>query len=99
MKVQLNDIRKKSTWEGKEPRNHSPALDYCRKLLKQGVPPEEKLEVYRGEMLAYSMVIGEGAKWKVLENEKEGPRFVKYKENTFLKAKLEAPVETVDAFK
>lgn len=99
MKVQLNDIRKKSTWEGKEPENHSPALDYCRKLLKQGVSPEEKLEVYRGDMLSYSIVIGEGAKWKIRENSNEGPRFVKYKENTFLKTILEAPVEVKDAFK
>lgn len=79
MKVQLNDIRARSTWEGKEPRHHSPALDYCRKLIKEGVDPKEKLEVYRGEMLAYSMVIEEGAKWKILEDEERGPTFKRYR--------------------
>lgn len=99
MKVQLNDIRRKSTWEGKEPENHSPALDYCRKLLKEGISSEEILEVYRGEQLAYSMVIGEGAKWKVRENEEVGPKFVKYRENTFLKGISSVPVEITGAFK
>jgi Fe2+ transport system protein FeoA len=82
MKVQLNDIRKKSTWEGKEPEHHSPALNYCRKLLKEGINPSERLDVYRGEQLAYSVTsIGEGAKWKVHEDEKSGPHFKKYKAN------------------
>lgn len=79
MKVQLNDIRTKRTWKGKEPINHSPALNYCRKLLKQGIDPEERLDVYRGEMLAYSVTsIGEGAKWKVREDKWIGPIFQPY---------------------
>lgn len=84
MKVQLNDIRRKSTWGGKEPEHHSPALNHCRKLLKQGVDPSERLDVYRGEELAYSVTsIGEGAKWRVHENKNSGPFFVKWKENPF----------------
>lgn len=80
MKVQLNNIRAKSTWEGKEPENHSPSFDYCRKLIKQGVSPEEVLEVYRGEELAYSVNIGEGAKWKINETDKVDIRLRKYVE-------------------
>src|SRR5258705_4452797 len=68
MKVQLNDIRKKSTWDGKEPPNHSVGFDYCRKLIKQGVDPKERLEIYRGDQLAYSMILEEGAKWTIREN-------------------------------
>lgn len=79
MKVQLNSIRKEETWTGIEPVNHSPAFDYCRKLMKEGVNPKEPLEVFRGEMLAYTVsTIGWGATMKVLENEKQGPRFKKY---------------------
>lgn len=99
IKVQLNDIRAESTYTGKEPKNHNPASDYCRKLLKQGVDSENTLEVYRGEQLAYSTVIGEAAKWKLRENENTGPMFVKYRENTFLKACAATPVQTTGEFK
>lgn len=79
MKVQLNDIRAESTWEGKEPENHSPSFDYCRKVLKEGADPKEPLEVYRGEQLAYTVKsIGLGATLKIRENDKEGPKIVKY---------------------
>lgn len=80
MKVQLNDIRHPDTWTGKEPKNHSPSFDYCRKLIKEGCNPDEPLEVYRGEKLAYTVKsIGEGAKWKIQENELHGPRMKRYK--------------------
>jgi len=79
MEVQLNDIRHIDTQGGIEPVNHSPAFDYCRKLIKDGVDPKERLDVYRGEQLAYSVTnIGWGATMKVLENEKHGPTFKKY---------------------
>ena len=90
MKVQLNDIRKKSTWNGKEPPNHSVGFDYCRKLIKQGVNPKERLEIYRGEELAYSMILEEGAKWKIRENERTGPKLVKYVENAFYNGRAAA---------
>lgn len=84
MKVQLNDIRHPDTYEGKEPKHHSPALDYCRKLLKEGIDPKEPLEVYRGEMLAYTISsISWGATKKIHENDREGPFIRKYKENPF----------------
>lgn len=80
MKVQLNDIRHPSTWSGKEPRNHSPGFDYCRKLIADGVDPKGPLEVYREDKLAYTITnIGWGATMAVLENEKHGPKFVKYR--------------------
>src|SRR5687768_14134801 len=89
MKVQLNDIRDKKTWGGKEPKNHSPSFDYCRKLLADGVDPKDCLEVYRGEKLAYTIAsIGWGATKKILENEKQGPKIVKYKSNPWKLARM-----------
>lgn len=80
MKVQLNDIRDEKTWGGKEPKNHSPAFDYCRGLLADGVAPEECLEVYRGETLAYAIPnIGLGATKKIREDEVYSPNIVAYK--------------------
>jgi hypothetical protein len=80
MKVQLNDIRAPETWGGKEPINHSPAFDYCRKLLKEGANPDEPLEVYRGEKLAYTVTTIElGATKKIREDKYRGPEEVKYK--------------------
>lgn len=79
MKVQLNNIRHPDTWTGKEPKNHSPSFDYCRKLIKEGCNPDEPLEVYRGEKLAYTVKsIGLGATLKIKENESTGPIVVKY---------------------
>jgi hypothetical protein len=80
LKVNMKDI-----WisdNGKEPKNHSPILDYCRKLIKEGVKEDTRLEVYRERDTPDVIVksIGEGAKWAVLENEREGPKFVKYRE-------------------
>src|SRR5258707_15730681 len=99
MKIQLNDIRKKSTWNGKEPPNHSVGFDYCRKLIKQGVDPKERLEIYRGDQLAYSMILEEGAKWKIRENERTGPKLVKYIENAFYNGRAAVSGSTAHAFK
>lgn len=80
MKVQLNDIRDRKTWGGKEPKNHSPSFDYCRRLVAQGVDPTESLEVYRGETLAYTVSsIGWGAKKKIIENEHHSATIINYK--------------------
>jgi Fe2+ transport system protein FeoA len=99
MKVQLNDIRAITT--GKEPKNHSPRFDYCRKLLQQGVDPNEPLEVYRGDTLSMTIrSIGEGAKLAIRENEKTGPRFIKYQPFTTWDRKVEpttASSDTVEA--
>jgi hypothetical protein len=80
MKVQLNDIRAKTTWNGKEPKNHTPGFKYCRKLLKQGIDEKEPLEIYRGDQLAYTISsIGWGTKKTVKETEKTGPVIINYK--------------------
>lgn len=80
MKVQLNDIRHPDTWGGKEPINHSPSFDCCRKLIAEGVDPNEPLEVYRGEKLAYTVkTIGLGATKKILEDNHNSPHEVAYK--------------------
>lgn len=79
MKVQLNDIRDLKTYGGKEPKNHSPSFDYCRKLIAEGVDPSECLEVYREDKLAYTVSsIGWGATKKIRENETESPHIVDY---------------------
>lgn len=100
MKVQLNDIRAQCNWGGKEPENHSPGFDYCRKLIKDGVDPKEKLEIYRGETLAYSMIIEEGAKWKIRESDRVNLKVVKYVPNDYvLKASPASPSNITGAFK
>lgn len=51
-------------------KSDTPAFDYCRKLLKEGVDPETRLEIYRErETWDYAIEsIGEGAKWSVEHN-------------------------------
>jgi Fe2+ transport system protein FeoA len=79
MKIQLDDIRAETTWTGKEPQNHSPRLDYCRKLIAQGVDPNEPLEVYRDDVLSMTISsIGTGAKLAIRENETRGPVIKRY---------------------
>lgn len=79
IKVQLNNIRDKSTWGGKEPKNHSPGFDYCRKLIKEGTSPDESLEVYRGDILSRTYGnIGEAAKFKIREDKYIGPVVIPY---------------------
>lgn len=79
IKVQLNDIRRRNTWGGKEPINHSPAFDYCRKLIKDGADSNETLEVYRGDVMAYKIKnIGIGSGYKIREDKCIGPMFVKH---------------------
>lgn len=47
-----------------------PAFAYCRKLIKEGVDPDTRLEVYRGDKEEFDVAIsniGEGAKWTIRE--------------------------------
>lgn len=77
MSIYMDDIVKPNN--GKEPTNHSPVCDYCRKLMKDGVNPKTKLHVYRGSMLCLIVnSIEEGSKLKIIENKKVGPKFAKY---------------------
>lgn len=77
VKIQYKDIW--SRIDGKEPMNNSPVLDYCRKLIESGKDKETSLEVYREDMLCLIIKeIGEGAKWAILENRDEVPKFIKY---------------------
>ena len=77
IKVQYTDIIKHKD-NNKEPKNHSPFTDYCRELKALGEDPDTVLEAYRGKMLCLRWTVGEGSKWKTLENEKTGPRLVPY---------------------
>jgi hypothetical protein len=96
MKVQLNDIRHPKTWGGKEPKNHSPSFDYCRKLIAQGVDPAEPLEVYRGDMLAYTVSsIGWGATKRIREDEKITARVEDYKEHPLAAARRAKKQSTI----
>lgn len=51
-------------------KSDTPAFDYCRKLLKEGVDPKTRLEIYRNrDTWDYAIEsIGEGAKWSVDHN-------------------------------
>jgi len=101
MKIDINDIRAKCNWEGKEPENHSIGFDYCRKLIEEGFDPKEKLDIYRGDNLSYSITsLEEGSKWKIRENSKVGPKIVKYIPNDyFLNASAASPMKVTDALK
>ncbi len=59
--------------------SHTPILDYCRKLIAEGLEPSSKLEVYRNNEIPDITVnsINEGAKLAVSED--PTPRFVKYR--------------------
>lgn len=79
LKINYEDLWKEDN--GKEPKNHSPVLDYCRKLVKEGKPTNTKLEVFRkGELSMLVKNIGKAAKQAILENADVGPIFVKYNE-------------------
>ena len=71
MKINMKDIPKRSK---------SPICAYCRKLIAQGVNPDETLEIYRENTDPDIIVrnIGKCAEITVLEDQGQGPRFVKY---------------------
>ena len=62
---------------------HTPTLTHCRRLLKEGYPPETKLEVTRnGHVDLIIHNIGEGAKLTV--KEEPACSFAKYSPPNFL---------------
>lgn len=70
LEVQYKDLRQTRT----------PALSYCRKLVKEGFPEGSRLFVYRGEVLVLKLDIHKAAKLTILENEHIGPIFKKYED-------------------
>lgn len=100
VKVHMDDI-----WihtKGKEPKNNSPVLDYCRKLLAEGYPYSTKLEVYRNndEPDIICPKIGKSAKWAIKENKRYGPTFRKHRPfPSSLKGQGTVTRTTTDAFK
>ena len=58
----------------------APILSYCRKLIKDGIDPETRLEVYRDGKEPDIIVphIGKAAKLTIKEGDQGGPYFVKY---------------------
>lgn len=58
----------------------SPVYDYCRKLIKEGVDPNTRLEVYRGHPDPDFAVpnIGEGAKLTIRENDWDSATVIVY---------------------
>lgn len=91
IKIQATDIYSSR----KEPKNHSPILDYCRKLIANGENEKTRLEVYRWVLVEDPIdstkkileerlcliisEIGKGAKFAITENEKIGPILIKYR--------------------
>lgn len=76
MQVQMKSIPRRNS--------KSPIFSYCRKLIEDGVDPNESLEIYRkdiktGDWDVRIPNIGEVAKWTVREAATSGPTFVKYK--------------------
>lgn len=69
IKIDINDLKDDSVFP------------YCRELMKEGkVNPKSPIEVYRGENISYTVSsVAEGAKLTVIENDRVGPYFSKYK--------------------
>lgn len=71
MKIQIEDLKGKS------------AFDYCRHAIGDGRPAGELLEVYRGDMLSYTVTSLEwGARHVILENGEIGPSIGKFRPMT-----------------
>jgi hypothetical protein len=69
MKIQLQDIPTKG---------YCPILSYCRQLIRDGINPKERLEVYRGDILAITVKnIKIGAGLSVKDNKYGTPVFIK----------------------
>lgn len=61
----------------------TPFLSHARKLLKEGYPEDTKVEFYRNGGKEPDVIInniGRASLWTVLEDRRQGPRFVKYKD-------------------
>lgn len=71
---------------------------YCRKLMKKEDYPKT-LEIYRENMLCLTVDVTEASKLLLVENSKVGPKYVKYRENPFLKVPAACDVPAKDAFK
>lgn len=65
IKVQLDDL----------PKSHTPMFDYCRKLIAEGVDPKAELQVYRGDVLAMKINVGNGSTLTVQDNNQGTPKF------------------------
>ena len=57
---------------------------YCRKIMKHPNYPKF-LELYRGDMLCLTVDVERASKLRLVENEKRGPLYEKYREGSLLK--------------
>lgn len=72
IKVQWEDIPHKK-------QSKTPFLTHCRRLIKQGVNPNSRVEFWdKGKLRMFTDNVGEAAKWTVLETDKVGPYFVPF---------------------
>lgn len=71
MKIQIEELKGRS------------AFDFCRRQIHAGQPKDELLEVYRGDMLSYTITSLEwGARHVILENGEIGPSIGKFRQMT-----------------
>ncbi len=82
LKIDIQDIPNRN-------RTNTPTLTYCRKLIKDGIDPNTILEVYRGDVLSMSVIVGEAAKLTVKED--PYPHFAKYEGSFFLDRPAKTP--------
>lgn len=69
MKIQIEELKGRT------------AYAFCRRLKLQDDAPDEKLEVYRGDMLSFTIPsIKRGALLMLVERDKGGFQIQKYKE-------------------
>lgn len=55
---------------------------YCRKIMKQPDFPE-MLEIYREDMLCLTVDVEMASKLRMVENEKTGPKYIKYRDTIY----------------
>jgi hypothetical protein len=72
--------------------SRQPLLDTARILITEGIDPETPIATKHAgaEYDAMTSTIGEASKWAVQENERDGPRFVRWE--AFPRDRVRAPM-------
>jgi hypothetical protein len=71
---------------------------YCRKLIDEENYPKT-LEIYRGDMLCLTVDVEGASRLKLVENNKEGPRYEKFSDVDFRRRAQCMDGGVKDAFK
>jgi hypothetical protein len=87
-------MRRKSMKITFEDMNNLNVPKYCRKIMKEDNYPKT-LEIYRGEMLCLTVDVEGMSGLRLVENEKEGPVYRKYRPSSFITEARGCTVESL----